>query len=151
MFFFFFLIMKPTPCTATNSKLAKTKRKPKTKQCNKRGGWRRGLPQLVSTFLADNKGCLCLDELLRALSFHNPRPHTLCFSDPMCQWIKMWDVQMDWAFQRHFIKCKQTPLAIQKEKNPTPDSSSSWPCSLMSSQCNTTEGQAGRKKTKQKK
>lgn len=112
----------------------------KKKKCNKGGGWRCGLPRLVSTFLANNKGCHSLDELLRALSFHNPRPLGLCFPDPVCQWIKMWDVQMDWAFQHHFIKCKQTPWAIQKVKKPTQDSSSSSPCSLRSSHSNLREG-----------
>lgn len=34
------------------------------KKYNKRGGWRRGLPWLVSTFLANNKEWLCLDESL---------------------------------------------------------------------------------------
>lgn len=78
------------------------------KKSNKRGGWRCGLPWLVSTFLADNKACLCLDEPLWALSFHNPRPHSLCFADPLCQWIKIWAERMDSAFQRYFIKCRHT-------------------------------------------
>lgn len=101
---------KWTPCAATFLVYWQ-------KKYNKRGGWRCGLPRLVSTFLADNKACLCLDEPLWALSFHNPRPLSLCFADPLCQWIKIWAEGMDWAFQRCFIKRRQTHQS-ETEKNP---------------------------------
>lgn len=101
--------MKWTPCAATFRVYWQ-------KKYNKRGGWRCGLLWLVSTFLADNKACLCLDEPLWALSFHNPRPHSLCFADPLCQWIKIWAERMNSAFQRYFIKCRHTPRACQKAK-----------------------------------
>lgn len=90
-------------CSYLPSLLAKKKKK----KYNKGEGWRCGLPRLVSTFLVDNKACLCLDEPLWALSFHNPRPHSLCFSDPLCQWIKIWAERMDSAFQHNFHQ-KQT-------------------------------------------
>lgn len=96
------------------------------KTYNKRGGWCCGLPRLVSTFLANNKACLCLDEPLWALSFHNPRPLSLCFADPMCQWIKIWAKGMDWAIQHCFIKRRQTCQGlVRKLKSPTQDSFSS--------------------------
>lgn len=115
--------MKRTPCTATFLVYWQ-------KKYNKRRGWRCGLPRLVSTFLADNKACLCLDEPLWALSFHNPRPLSLCFADPLCQWIKIWAEGMDWAFQCRFIKRSPTHQGLvkskkEKKKWTTPDSFSS--------------------------
>lgn len=88
------------------------------KKYNKRGGWRCGLPRLVSAFLANNKACFCLDELLWALSFHNPRPLGLCFADPLCEWIKTWAEGMDWAFQCGFIKRRQTHHVLFRKWKP---------------------------------
>lgn len=56
---------KKTECRAKSETLCTaTFTGKKKKKYNKRGEWHCGLPQLVSTFLADNKACLCLDELL---------------------------------------------------------------------------------------
>lgn len=103
--------MKRTPCAATFPVYCQ-------KKYNKRGGWRCGPPWLVSTFLADNKACLCLDEPLWALSFNNPRPRSLCFADPLCQWIKIWAERMDSTCQHYFIKCSRThQRLVRKQKN----------------------------------
>lgn len=110
------LTVKWTPCTATFRVYWQ-------KKYNKRGGWRCGLPRLVSTFLADNKACLCLDEPLWALSFHNPRPLSLCFADPLCQWIKMWAEGMDWPFSAAASNADRHIRSYSEIKRRTPNSS----------------------------
>lgn len=110
------LRVKWTPCIATFRVYWQ-------KKYNKRGGWRCGLPRLVSTFLADNKACLCLDEPLWALSFHNPRPLSLCFADPLCQWIKMWAEGMDWPFSAIALKADRQTRGYSESRKPTPDCS----------------------------
>lgn len=87
------------------------------KKYNKRGGWSCGLARLVSTFRADNKACLCLDEPLGVLLFHNPRPHRLCLADPVCQRIKLWAGRMDWAFQRYFTEWARASGTCQSAKS----------------------------------
>lgn len=84
------------------------------KKYNKRGGWRCGLARLVSTFRADNKACLCLDEPPGVLLFHNPRPHRLCLAEPVCRRIKLWDGRMDWAY---FTEWARTSRTRQSAKN----------------------------------